>query len=80
MWPATSRFIDLPAMAYPLILHCVTAGLVPPFSLFFTAILEHYHISVLHLHPNSVTILAIFAFWCEAFVGIFPSVALFRSF
>jgi hypothetical protein len=24
--------------------------------------------------------LAIFAFWCEAFVGIFPSVALFRSF
>ncbi|KAK1670524.1 hypothetical protein QYE76_058683 [Lolium multiflorum] len=80
MWLATAHFIDFPATAYPLILHFVTAGLVPPFSLFFTAILEHYQISVIRFHPNSVTILAIFAFWCEAFVGIFPSVALFRSF
>jgi hypothetical protein len=35
---------------------------------------------VLHLHPNSITILAIFTFWCEAFVGISPSVVLFFSF
>jgi hypothetical protein len=35
---------------------------------------------VLHLHPNSITILEIFAFWCEAFVGISPYIAFFRSY
>jgi hypothetical protein len=55
-------------------------GLVSPFSSFFKVVLEHYQISVLHLDPNSITILAIFAFWCEAFVGISPSIVLFRSY
>ncbi|KAK1677822.1 hypothetical protein QYE76_038670 [Lolium multiflorum] len=64
MWMATARVSDLPDTAYPLLLHCITAGLV----------------SVLHLHPNSITIHAIFAFWCEAFVGISPSIAFFRSY
>jgi hypothetical protein len=48
--------------------------------MFSTAILEHYQVSVLHLHPNSITILAIFTFLCEAFVGISPSFSLFRSY
>ena len=43
-------------------------------------ILEAYQIQLLHLHPNSILILAIFAYLCEAYVGIRPSVALFRSF
>ncbi|KAK1682181.1 hypothetical protein QYE76_043029 [Lolium multiflorum] len=48
--------------------------------MFFTAILEHYQVSVIHLHPNCITMLAIFAFWREAFVGISPSIALFCSY
>ena len=44
------------------------------------AILTHYDIHLLHLQPNSVAILSIFAFFCEAFLGVMPSVALFRHF
>jgi hypothetical protein len=80
MWIATTRVHDHPAIAYPLLLHCITAGLVPPFSAFFTSVLERYQVLVLHLHPNSIMILAIFAFWCEAFVSISPSIAVFRSY
>ena len=65
---------------FPIYAQAVLAGLVPPFSRFFEAILSHYHISPLHLHPNSFTILAVFAFTCDAFVGIRPSVGLFRHF
>ena len=35
---------------------------------------------MLHLDPQSVTLLDVFAFMCEAMVGIAPSVALFRHF
>ena len=42
--------------------------------------LEHYQIYMLHLDPQVVTLLAVFAFVCEAMVGIAPSVALFRHF
>jgi hypothetical protein len=77
---ATARIRNLPATTYPILLHCITAGLVPPFSIFFKAVLEHYQVSMLHLDPNSITILAIFSFWCEAFVGISPFVALLRSY
>ena len=65
---------------YPVFLHCLYAGLVPPFSPFLLAILEAYQIQLLHLHPNSILILAIFAYLCEAYIGIRPSVALFRHF
>ena len=64
----------------PVFLHSIAAGLVPPFSDFFLAILTHYDIHLLHLQPNSITILSIFAFFCEAFLGVMPSVALFRHF
>ena len=46
----------------------------------FLAILTHYDIHLLHLQPNSITILSIFALFCEAFLGVMPSVALFRHF
>ena len=64
----------------PVYLEAVMAGLVPPFSLFFLAILEHYGILALHLQLNSFTTLAVFAYTCEAFLGVRPSVALFRHF
>ena len=35
---------------------------------------------MLHLDPQSVTLLVVFAFVCEAMVGIAPSVALLRRF
>ena len=53
---------------------------MPPFSAFFCAILAHYQIQVLHLHPNSITLLAVFAYLCEAYLGVKPSVALFRHY
>jgi hypothetical protein len=34
--------------------------MVPPFSPFFLAILETYGIQTIHLHPNSVALLAVF--------------------
>jgi hypothetical protein len=51
---------------------------VPPFSPFFLAILETYGIQAIHLHPKSITLLAVFAYACEAWIGIKPSVAYFH--
>ena len=55
-------------------------GLLPPFSDFFMVVLEAFGLHMLHLHPNAVQTLATFAYTCEAFVGVMPSVALFRHF
>jgi hypothetical protein len=41
-------------------------------------ILETYGIQAIHLHPKSVTLLAVFAYACEAWIGIKPSVAYIR--
>jgi hypothetical protein len=67
-------------MFYPFFLHSVFAGLILPFSKFFTTVLDHYQVQALHLQPNSILLLSIFAFYCEAFVGVMPSVALLRHF
>src|SRR4051812_18589200 len=56
------------------------AGLVPPFSDFFNAVLTHYQIHMMHLGPESIALLSVFAFVCEALMGIPPSVALLRHF
>jgi hypothetical protein len=48
--------------------------MVPPF---LVAILEMYGIQAIHLHPKSVALLTVFAYACEAWVGIKPSVAYF---
>jgi hypothetical protein len=71
---------SLSATEYPFFMHAICAGLVPPFYSFFCAILEHYQIHALHLQRNSISVLSIFAFTCEAFLGVEPSVALFRHF
>src|SRR4051812_31226636 len=65
---------------YPLFVSSITAGLVPPFSEFFLAVLRHYDLQALHLHPNSILLLAIFDYYCEAHVGVQPSVALLRHY
>ena len=57
---------------YSLFVSAIIAGLVPPFSEFFLAVLCQYNLQALHLHPNSVLLLAIFAYYCEAHVGVKP--------
>ena len=47
---------------YPLFVSAIIAGLVPPFSEFFLDVLRLYNLQALHLHPNSVLLLAIFAY------------------
>jgi hypothetical protein len=56
------------------------AGVVPPLSSFLRAILEEYGLLLSQLHPNSLLALSIFQYLCEAFVGVHPSVALFRHY
>ncbi|KAE8817878.1 retrotransposon unclassified [Hordeum vulgare] len=80
IWPGTIEEWPASKAVYRFFLHNIFAGLVPPFSSFFTAILNHYGIQALQLQPNSVLLLSIFAFYCEAFLGVQPSVALFRHF
>src|SRR3954464_12803873 len=65
---------------YPLFVSSITAGLVPPFSEFFLSVLRHYNLQALHLHPNTILLLAIFAYYCEAHAGVQPSVALLRHY
>src|SRR3954463_110256 len=65
---------------YPFFVSSIAAGLVPPFSEFFLSVLHHYNLQALHLHPNSVLLLAIFAYYCEAHIGVQPSVALLRHY
>ena len=43
---------------YPLSVSAIVAGLVPPFSEFFFSVLRHYDLQALHLHPNSILLLA----------------------
>ncbi|RLN25605.1 uncharacterized protein C2845_PM07G11660 [Panicum miliaceum] len=55
-------------------------GLVPPFSPFFVAALEAYAIHLVHLTPNAILTLAIFAHACEMFFRVAPSVEIFCHF
>ncbi|KAE8815246.1 hypothetical protein D1007_07376 [Hordeum vulgare] len=54
---------------FPFFFLCIIGGLLPPFSDFFSAALEHYQIHMLHLHPNSVFLLATFAYLCKGILG-----------
>ena len=48
---------------FPFFSSSVIVGLVPPFSDFFYEVLDHYGLQALHLHPNSVLPLSIFAYY-----------------
>jgi hypothetical protein len=77
IWHGRTPLETLPAMAQPFFLFSIFAGMVPPFFPFLLAILETYGIQVIHLHPKSVALLAVFAYTCEAWIGIKPSVSYF---
>jgi hypothetical protein len=55
-------------------------GLVPPLSSFFLTLLEYYGLQLQHLSLNSIALVAIFVHLCEMYVGVRPSVWLFRRF
>jgi hypothetical protein len=78
IWHGRAPRDTLAVTVQPFFLFSIFAGLVPPFSPFFLAILETYGIQAIHLHPKSITLLAVFAYACEAWIGIKPSVAYFR--
>ena len=78
--PASRFSIDRIITEVPYFVNALWVGLIPPFSDFFNAVLSHYQIHMMHLGPDSITLLAVFAFVCEAMVGILPSVALLRHF
>ena len=79
-WPASHSSIDRIVTEVPYFADALWVGLVPPFSDFFNAVLSHYQIHMMHLGPESITLLSVFAFVCEAMVGIPPSVALLHHF
>jgi hypothetical protein len=58
----------------------LVAGMIPPMLLFLHAAISTYGVNLAHLHPNALLMLAIFHYFCEEFVGVRPSVALFRVF
>ncbi|KAE8819185.1 hypothetical protein D1007_02939 [Hordeum vulgare] len=68
------------APAIPLHIHAILAGVLLPFLSFLVAVLSHYQIHALHLDARSFVLLSAFAFLCEAFFGVTPSVAFLRHF
>jgi hypothetical protein len=78
IWHGQTQRQDLLATMLPFFLFSTFAGMVPPFSPFLRVILVTYDIQAIHLHPKSVTLLAVFAYACEAWVGIKHLVAYFR--
>jgi hypothetical protein len=77
IWYGRTPRETLPATTQPFFLFSIFAGMVPPFFTFLLAILETNGIPAIHLHPKSVALLAVFAYACEAWIGIKPSVAYF---
>ena len=55
-------------------------GLLPPFSPFFLDILEAFELQMLQLTPCATMTLGIFVHFCKMFVGVRPSVDLFRHY
>ncbi|KAE8780641.1 hypothetical protein D1007_46186 [Hordeum vulgare] len=73
IWPGSAAPRSLVKTAYPFFIDNIYVRLVPLFFDYFYDILSHSQIQAMHLHPN-------FAFYCEDFMGVRPSVALFRHF
>jgi hypothetical protein len=58
----------------------VHAGLCLPASPFLQCFLRFFDVSLNHLTPNGVLHLSVFVHFCEAFLGIPPSITLFCYF
>ena len=58
----------------------IRAGLCLPASTFLHRFLNYFGVSLNHLAPNAVLHLSVFVHLCETFLGIPPSLSLFRYF
>jgi hypothetical protein len=47
---------------------------------FFRGLLHHYRLELVHLVPNSITVVSTFIHFCEAYLGIPPHFLLWRYF
>jgi hypothetical protein len=47
---------------------------------FFCGLLYYYQLELVHLVPNSITVLSMFIHFCEAYMGISPHFLLWRYF
>ena len=70
--PNTNKVIMFEEFAY--------CGLQLLASCFFTDALEFYDIQLMHLNPNSITMMSIFIHLCEAFIGLKPLLNAFCQF
>jgi hypothetical protein len=53
-------------------------GFALPASSFMRQFLDHFHLQLHHIRANAMMTLAMFATLCEAYLGIWPNVELFR--
>ena len=58
----------------------IRCGFLPPPSEFLLLVLNFYGLSLLHLNPNSIAFLSIFAHLCEAYIRVVPFLDLFCFF
>nr|ABA97857.1 retrotransposon protein, putative, unclassified [Oryza sativa Japonica Group] len=58
----------------------IRCGFLPPPSEFLLLVLNFYGLSLLHLNPNSIAFLSIFAHLYEAYIGVVHFLDLFRFF
>jgi hypothetical protein len=58
----------------------IERGFSVPAGEFLRGLLHFYHIELVHLAPNSITIIATFIHLCEAYLGIAPHFHLWRHF
>ncbi|KAE8807582.1 hypothetical protein D1007_16122 [Hordeum vulgare] len=79
-WPGSRPTMVPSAMTFPFFFLYIFGGRLPPFLDFFSAVLEHYQIHALHIHPNSIFLLATFTYLCKGFLGVMPFLALLCTF
>ena len=53
-------------------------GLRLPAHPFLTLVLEHFGVELVNIDPNSITMLSIFVYLCEAYLGISSDLELFQ--
>ena len=49
-----------------------------PAHVFLTLVLEHFGVELVNLVPNSITMLGVFVYLCEAYLGISADLELFQ--
>ena len=78
--PGQHRVPTLGPSEIVLFVSFIRAGLCLPASTFLHRFLSYFGISLNHLTPNVVLHLSVFVHLCETFLGIPPSLSLFRYF